>query len=790
MRKWSLGPGDPLVLSLAADFRFCTPDYVNDHIWELETGGGDPPALSLHTTYGLRARSMRFFPRFTINRQPISDPASFMFPPCLRHFFPNFLSLDFSPFPGLDVVAEYWVPDSHTVAGRFTVINSGGERVSLLLELCGQLVPINGKSLVPQVMQSVNVLVGRCADLAPVVFFTGGPQTGPGPYPSLALNMVLAPGDGRTLTWAQAALTTPKDSLELARKTIARHWEAERTRIELVNAAQTFDILTGDPDWDAALALSQKTAFSLFFGPSEHLPNPSFVFSRQADQGYSPRGDGSDYPYIWSGQSPLESYYIASLLPGAPELSAGLVRNFLAVQSESGAIDWKPGMAGQRGRWLAAPLLASLAWRTFQYTGDLEFLREAQPKLEAFTSCWFDISHDRDNDGFPEWDNPLQAGLEDDPSFTVWLPGGQGADISVSESPALAALLHQEARALARIAEVLDQPQVIERLALDSGRLCERVEECWDSKAVLYYLHDRDTHRSPTGKLLGSQNGSGRLALGKSFRQPVRLLVRIEFKSETTRRVEISLQGQNGDTPQTENFERMDFQWGVGVAVATTHQAYTGVTEIVADGLGKHDRVSVSVMDFCAEDVTLFLPLWAGIPDRDRALNIVHQTLMAAGRFGKPFGIPACVLSAHVSALACEAVLMPWNLLIGEGLLGYGLRDEAAQLTARLMSAVIQNLKQQHAFARAYHAVTGVGIGERNSIQGLAPFGLFLETLGVQIMSPGRVSLSGKNPFPWSVTVKYRGLTVTRQAAQTVVVFPDGRMITLDDPTNAVVSAD
>ena len=133
MRDWTLGPGDPLALTLAADFRLCTPDYVNDHIWELETGGGDPPALSLHTTYGLRARRMRLFPRFTLGGQTVSDPASFPLPPRLHRFFPNFLSLDFSPIPSIDVVAEYWAPDSHTVAGRFTVTNRSGESVSLLL---------------------------------------------------------------------------------------------------------------------------------------------------------------------------------------------------------------------------------------------------------------------------------------------------------------------------------------------------------------------------------------------------------------------------------------------------------------------------------------------------------------------------------------------------------------------------------------------------------------------------------------------------------------------------------
>ena len=57
----------------------------------------------------------------------------------------------------------------------------------------------------------------------------------------------------------------------------------------MVNAAQTVDVQTGDPDWDAALAFSQKTAFSLFFGPSQSLPSPSFVISRQPDQGHSAR---------------------------------------------------------------------------------------------------------------------------------------------------------------------------------------------------------------------------------------------------------------------------------------------------------------------------------------------------------------------------------------------------------------------------------------------------------------------------------------------------------------------
>ena len=59
MRKWNLKAGDPLALNLAADARLGPTDYFDDQIWELRIGGGDPPALALQTTFGLRARSMR-----------------------------------------------------------------------------------------------------------------------------------------------------------------------------------------------------------------------------------------------------------------------------------------------------------------------------------------------------------------------------------------------------------------------------------------------------------------------------------------------------------------------------------------------------------------------------------------------------------------------------------------------------------------------------------------------------------------------------------------------------------
>ena len=83
MREWSLKEGDPLSLTLAVDARLLIPDYTNDHIWEVKLGEGEPPALAVQTTYGLRASLMRLFSRFKEGENTAMDPASFNRPPAL-----------------------------------------------------------------------------------------------------------------------------------------------------------------------------------------------------------------------------------------------------------------------------------------------------------------------------------------------------------------------------------------------------------------------------------------------------------------------------------------------------------------------------------------------------------------------------------------------------------------------------------------------------------------------------------------------------------------------------------
>jgi hypothetical protein len=696
------------------------------------------------------------------------------------------------------VEAEYWIPNSHSAAGRFSITNTGEAALNLLFNIFGQLVPIDGQSLAPQTMQSVNVLAGRTTNLFPVIFITGGPHFGQGPFPSLCLDFSLPPGEKRVFTWVQAALEKPQDSFDMARHIATRSWESELAKIEMVNSSETVEITTGDPDWDAAFAFSQKAAFHLCLSPTTHLPQPSFVLARQPDHGFSQRADGRDYNRLWNGQPVLESLYLAGVLPGAPELAAGFVRNFLVTRSDDGRVDWKPGLAGQRGRWMAAPLLATLAWNAFQKTKDHDFLKEIQGGLAAFIKCWFDENHDGDQDGFPEWENVLQSGFEDHPVFSVWHDHGQGIDIAAVENPALAAMLCREMRVLAQMAEALDQPETAKKFLQKSGEIGLLVEECWNAEASLYHNRDRDTHASPAGREIGTFSGSGVFSLRQSFRQPTRVLVQITLKEAITRRVDIQLRGQSEGRSITERLERMSFQWGQGVAVATTLQVFNRLEEIQADGLQDMDSVIVKTLDLSGEDISQFLPLWAETPHSRRAQNITDCALFDNERFWRPFGIPICPgvkgksppekIPPGMSDPAYHEVHLPWNGLVGEAIIDYGFRVQAAELVSHLMSAIISNLKLNHAFSGCYHSESGAGIGERNALQGLAPISLFLKTLGVEIESNKRVVLNGMNPFPWPVTVQYKGLTVTRDSKHTFITFPTGQHVTCDDPTNANVS--
>ncbi len=444
-------------------------------------------------------------------------------------------------------------------------------------------------------------------------------------------------------------------------------------------------------------------------------------------------------------------------------------------------------MAGQRGRYLSAPLLSSLAWKLYERNEDKEFLKHVFSHLQKFFWSWFSPEYDDDRDGIPQWKHVLQTGFEDNPLFDQWHEWSLGVNISQVHSPALEAMLYNEAACLIKMAEMLEEHNSLTLLHEQAAKLRASIESTWQARTGLYHYRERGTGLSLAGKVLVRQQGSGTAVTKIKFEGQIRLLVEIQTQSAAAKRPQIRIH-QFSTKPADEVIESGDYQWRSGGAMYTTKKTYSKLAKVSVRGLSDEDTVIISTLDYTTEDHTLFAPLWAGVPDEAHAQHMIGRALLDASRFYRPYGVPACPsLTQPEAETVSQSVHLPWNLFVCEGLLRYGFRADAARLFAHNMTAVIQSLKLNRAFHARYHAERGTGIGERNALSGLAPVGLFLKILGVEIHSPTRVKLEGENPFPWDVTIQFKGLKVIRGQKKTEVVFANGKSVTVEGGESAVV---
>lgn len=777
----NLKAGDPLHLTIACDARLGSPDYLNDHIWEIHLGGGAPPAISVDTNYGLRAGSMRLFPRFRLKDRWITDPAEFFSPPRVTRMFPDYFAIEFSPFKHISVTAEYWVPESQVVTGRFTFSTASHLKEKFGFEWAAILNHLGeGAGMAVVERGIIVVLEGKTSGLSPVCVLTGGTQPGSGPYAGIAADVEVTRSTPRHLTWAAASLADPADSLALARQTTARPWDAEIARVELLDDSQTIQVYTGNPEWDTALALSQRMANLLFFPAGEHLPRQSFVLARQPENGFSLRGDGKDYNHLWNGQTALDTWFLTGILGWSqPDRCAGLIDNFVAVKREDGCLDWKPGLAGQRAGRLAQPILAETAWQIHQMRPDPEWLDRIYPAMFDSVRCWFSVASDRDQDGYPEWEHPFQAGLDETPIFHPWLPDAQGIDPEIVESPSLAAMLYRECGALQQMAGLLNRSEDTAWLEDRRVKLKTELDSSWVEERSSYAYRDTAIQDSPAGGNILTIRSTGTFPVLRRFSSPRRLILHFHPRDEMTRQIHLLV---HGDTPAgsvTEEISPRSIHWLHGTGRYTTRNTFTRLVEVAARAMLPGDVCEVNTIDFTAEDITLLAPLWAGFPDPVRAAKMIQEVVLK--RYAQPFGLPICPPDRCTAGAAdLNGVSIIWNQLIGEGLLNYGFRKLAADLVSANLNAVAGGLKADHGFWSAHNAASGAGQGDRNTLSGIAPLGFFLKSLGLVHISPNRVIVDGINPFPQPVTVQYRGTMVEFLADHTQVTFPGGQSITVE----------
>ena len=776
MRTWNINREVPPYLTLAADYRLSAPQFTNDHIWELKMEGNEPPAMAVQTTYGLRAHRMRLFPRFIYKSKGdgLSDPSGFYNSPTVNKFFPNYLALTLTPFPGIEVKAEYWVPASNTIAGRFIFTNHTTLTESFRFELAGILNPMgNGEGLSAEFYNGVNVIKGSFNNLVPVCLMSSTPEASNSPFATLSHEIDLSPASFRTINWAMATLNDQESSFLLAQNILDKPWDAEISKIEILNTSQTIDISTGDAVWDEIFAISQQAAHELIFYEDSNLSIPPFVLSRLPDQGYSLRGDGSDYPTAWNGPTALDAYQLFSiLLPGGLEICEKILMTFLTNQKSNGFINWKASTTDPHQKILSQPLLSALALQIHQYKQDNDWLESIFPALYQFFMCWFSHELDRDRDGYPEWVHPHQTGLGDSPLYDLWHSNSQYVSIQSIETPSLVAMLYHECAALLSICKITGKNEEVQKLNEKLNRLGCLIDESWNEKNGRYQYRDYSNHLSNPAVDIGQFN-NGKHVLNRVLDFSSRLVLHLNTNSHDGHPLSITISGRDRKNNFTEKITLKDITRAVDISVYTTRHDFLKIYQIHVTGLSSDEFVSVQTINYTQNDISLYLPLWSGYPIPQIILDQLASTLVAD--YFKPNGIP-------VSPDSAPYVPLYWVNLIGEGLLQHNKFLQAVQLISNTMNGMSQNLLKYGALYEKFHAETASPMGEKYRLSALAPIGLFIKSLGIEKITSSSISLNGINPYPWPVTIKYRNLSLTMHQSDTNITFPNGQVVNVSGP--------
>ncbi len=793
MQEWHLSAGSPLSMRFAADARLKRTDYTDDQSWEIAFGGAEEPSLTFQTRYGGRVNLARLAPMWAVAGRLLYTGSALAERPTLRAFAPSYARVSAKLTESLSLISELFVFESRTAGGRFTLHNAAESPVEVRLELVAQVLR-DEKPLDMHVLSLEDgteaLHLGRAGNLNPILVLENAkappPRFAATPQAPKLISAFAVPARGSfALRWVHSGQVFMKDSLQTAFFWLRRaDWAAELRKIEQLSA-QTLSFQTGDPDLDAALAFSQQVALRSFVNATGSLPYDSFVSARIPSRGWSPRGDGSDHGWQWSGQSALlAALALPSVAACAPSLALNALRNFLAVRQSDGFIDHKPGLGGQRTKLLSAPLLASTAWALYEQTEDRAFLAEAFPILRAFFLRWFAPDSDHDRDGFPEWASSAHSGYGSNPLFGRLQRWAQNADISKVESPDLAAYLLAEGRALLRMGELLGDSSAAETIAGRVKGLEAHLEALWHADLGTYLCRDRDTDQTPRGVHLFRGKGDEAFAAKTRLEPPNRLILRVLGGRDVAPRFSAVIEGVTAEGQHAaETLSSSAFTWYYGLGTAVSERVYAQVNYIKFEGLIRLFNIEVDTVDLFRQNLTELMALWSGAPSAERAAQIV-ATLTDPERYWRPYGLPICPVNDPAFAANNDGgsggVWLLWNVLLLEGLLRYSYQSEAAELFRRLLSAQVKALRRDRGFREGYNSETGEGLGDIDELWGIVPISAFMKLIGLRIVNARRLWAGGAFAFAQPITIKQGGLTVTRSASGTRVQFPSGKVVETD----------
>ncbi len=771
----------PLTLRLAADARTGRTTYADDQSWEVALGQNDQPAVALQTRYGGRVGLLRLVPMVRGESQVLYEARHFSGSPRLTLLTPDALRLEMEITAGLHMGFYAWVIHSQAVGGSLMFTNRTKQPITLTAEIYAQAmrekqtVPMSILTLEAGSGAAVGLSLGQIGNLQPVLLMEHAREN---PTAKLSAPLTIPPAKTLSVKFVLASFPQLETSLEEAYVWLYNaDWNAHVKGIQQ-RQAQLPAIETGDPELDAAVMLSQQAALRSLIGKTDFFPYPSPVFVRLSGMGFSPNGTGSDHIRPWEGQNALDTYQlVSSLVTLDPSLVKGIIKNYLSVQGKDGFVDAIPGAGGQRAGVLLAPFLAQMTALVYQYTQDKTFVQEVYPRLLRFYTYWF--SQDADGDGFPEWQNVLQANLDYHPLFLKLHQMAQESLVALLESPDLGTYLLNEGRALLYLAAETGQPA--EKVAPYHEKLKVSLLESWQDNHFIY--RDRDTHKALVGETLFSAMGDQMLPAPLTLQAPANLLIQVEGSgTNKPKMLRVRLEGLDREgKPASEVIEGNQFSWYRSRGGAVTRTAWQRIDHLTVEGLSRVYEYQVKTVDLSQRDFSQLLPYTTGILSEKQQKALLNEL---KEKYGREYGLATSESRDDLQ----NRMVLPWVMMMGLALLEQGESRLSAELLEKVTVAQVNALKSQGSFFQWYDAVSGAGLGLQEHTTGLIPLHWLMQCIGVVVLDSGTVSILKPFGLKKKVTLVHHGVKIARSTRKLSIRFSSGHTVELpaDAPSQVI----
>jgi hypothetical protein len=689
----------------------------------------------------------QLFPRFSESSHPPVEESDCDTTPYLENYSWDWVEFRFQPLKDLEIRSVSWVPDSSLICGEYSITNQTDQKREIITDMiCTLLPPRAGNQMALSEIDGRPMLTGTLDDHKITLFAAGNPAFREDPFPFLRNRLSIAPHEVEKVRWVCILSDSRKAAREALTNVLKLDWGGEISHRKVQLESQ-LEISTGDADWDFILAHSQNLGLLRYHQLTSH----------QNRQKLSPiQGlmllQALCFPNLDMVKNILDLVFTP---PGQPDQSINIPES-----------DQTPPL-------LAGELLWQIHQMGFPVQTWLPYLEKAGGWLED----WFAPGLDKDGDGIPELIHPQIFDLTGLRKSTDAISLSHLLPYPYLESPALGALLYND---LCRINDLRQffESKTSPHLQQRKETLLNYLQDSWNPERGIFQNRDSRSHVSVEGFNIIENLQPGMNILRETFPQPTRIGVLHQRSTPSSPPGDFSIifygldwQGNYRveEHQSRELFSGKVLDWGFSECVYSKLD-YCVLLDQQQQGLIKLRAPSTGF-----GDITQLLPLWAGALPAGQARGIFENIMLKPDRGWSQYGF------SSRPEFGQEMMYLFWNFLLGQSLHNLGMAEASEQLIERWMEAIIPALEASGSSYPVYGINTGGGMGQEDSLESLFPIRFFLQVLGVELIQDNQLSIEGFNPFPWPVTLKFRGLEIRRERKQTSITYPGRETIILPE---------